>query len=75
MPQSGKKRKNQKDLIVELRQELERVKNENKNLTDWNQNLYQNSKSLLVYIVHRKLDIIKVKIKMLTLSAFYFIVF
>ena len=43
MTQPVKKRKTQKDLIVELRQELERVKNENKNLTVWNQQFYQRS--------------------------------
>ena len=50
MPQSGKKRKTQKDIIVELRQELERAKNENQdlivsnqNLIVWNQQFYQKS--------------------------------
>ena len=47
MPQPRKKRKTQKDLIVELRQELERVKNENKDLKFSNQQLYQRSLLLI----------------------------
>ena len=46
MSKPGKKRKNGKNSVSELKQKLERVKNENQNLTVLNQNLYRNSKLL-----------------------------
>ena len=69
MPQPVKKRKNQKDLIVDLRQELARVKNENEDLKVENKNLknenkifYQYilalSKSLNDYVAHSKLNFV-----------------
>ena len=62
MTQPVKKRKTQKDLIVELRQELELVKNENKNLKNENKIFYQYilalSKSLNDYVAHSKLNFV-----------------